>query len=186
MSSETVIGMHGEGFHWPFVLMIVILVLAIMGIVFLTRYFSSPVDVSTLGSAKVAIADDQPPDDPPDDIEHDTFVVIPDISGYTRFMQLTRFAAVAADECKYCVQYKWAVGRNHARKVDLRGHYSRHNPAGTRKCFRNILAFLASGPLFRPRHYRAARCSDAAARTGQPGSFVRTTIMVRSVLWQAP
>jgi hypothetical protein len=93
MNSETVIGMHGEGFHWPFVLMIVILVLAIMGIVFLTRYFFSPVDVSTLGSAKVAIADDQPPDDPPDDIEHDTFVVIPDISGYTRFMQLTRFAA---------------------------------------------------------------------------------------------
>jgi hypothetical protein len=56
MNSETVIGMHGEGFHWPFVLMIVILVLAIMGIVFLTRYFFSPVDVSTLGSASRTIS----------------------------------------------------------------------------------------------------------------------------------
>ena len=93
MSSETVVGMQSGGFHWPFVLMIVILVLAIIGIVFLTRYFIHPVDVSTLGSAKIASADDSPPDNPPDDVEHDTFVVIPDISGYTRFMQLTRFAA---------------------------------------------------------------------------------------------
>ena len=93
MPSETVVGVQGGGFHWPFVLMIAILVLAIIGIVFLTRYFIRPVDVSTLGSAKVASADYPPLDNPPDDVECDTFVVIPDISGYTQFMQLTRFAA---------------------------------------------------------------------------------------------
>ena len=93
MRLETVVGMQNVGFHWPFVLMIAILVLAIVGIVFLTRYFIRPVDVSTLGSAKVASVDDLPPGDPPDEVERDTFVVIPDISGYTRFMQLNRFAA---------------------------------------------------------------------------------------------
>lgn len=75
------------------VLMIAVLALAIVGIVFLIRYFIRPVNVSTLGSAKIASTDDPLPGDPPDDIERDTFVVIPDISGYTRFMQLTRFAA---------------------------------------------------------------------------------------------
>ena len=85
--------MQGGGFHWPFVLMIAILSLAIIGIVFLIRYFIRPVDVSTLGSAKGASANDPPSGIPPDDVERDTFVVIPDISGYTRFMQLTRFAA---------------------------------------------------------------------------------------------
>ena len=93
MRLETVVGMQNVGFHWPFVLMIAILVLAIVGIVFLTRYFIRPVNVSTLGSAKVASVDDLPPGDPPDEVERDTFVVIPDISGYTRFMQLNRFAA---------------------------------------------------------------------------------------------
>ena len=93
MRLETVVGMQNVGFHWPFVLMIAILVLAVVGIVFLTRYFIRPVDVSTLGSAKVASVDNLPPGDPPDEVERDTFVVIPDISGYTRFMQLNRFAA---------------------------------------------------------------------------------------------
>lgn len=93
MRLETVVGMQAGGFHWPLLLMIAILVLTLIGVVFLTRYFIRPVDVSSLGSAKAASADDAPPDDPPDDVERDTFVVIPDISGYTRFMQLTRFAA---------------------------------------------------------------------------------------------
>ncbi len=86
-------GIQGGGFHWPFVLMVVILALAIIGIVFLTRYFIRPVDVSDLGYARVASTDDPPPKEPLDDVERDTFVVIPDISGYTHFMQLTRFAA---------------------------------------------------------------------------------------------
>ncbi|MDH3281111.1 MAG: DUF2652 domain-containing protein [Gammaproteobacteria bacterium] len=85
--------MQGGGFHWPLVVMIVILMLAAVGIVFLMRYFIRPIDVSTLGSARVAELDNPPPGDPPADIERDTYVVIPDISGYTRFMQLTRFAA---------------------------------------------------------------------------------------------
>lgn len=73
--------------------MIAIVTFAIIGIILLTRYFSRPVDVSTLGSARIADPVNPLPGDPPDDVERDTFVVIPDISGYTRFMQLTRFAA---------------------------------------------------------------------------------------------
>ncbi len=91
-------GMQGGGFHWSLILMVAILVLAIIGIVFLIRYFIRPVDVRTLGSASVTgdgdpPVDDPPPEEPLGDVERDTFVVIPDISGYTRFMQLTRFAA---------------------------------------------------------------------------------------------
>ena len=72
------------------------------------------------------------------------------------------FAAVAADKCKFCVQYKRAGGRNHPRKVDLRGHFSRCNPAGIRAYSRNFQAWLALRSRLWPRHYRASLCSDAA------------------------
>lgn len=85
--------MQGGGLHWPLLAMFVVLALAAVGIVLLTRYFIRPVDVSTLGAARVADTDAAPADDSPADIERDSFIVIPDISGYTRFMQLTRFAA---------------------------------------------------------------------------------------------
>lgn len=91
MPMEPMNAMQGGGPHWPLLAMIVLLVLAALGVVLLTRYFIRPVDVSTLGSARVA--DDPPAVDSHADVERDTFVVIPDISGYTRFMQLTRFAA---------------------------------------------------------------------------------------------
>ncbi len=93
MRPENMSGMQAGGFHWSFLLMVVVLVLAIIGIFFLIRYFVRPVDVSNLGTAKIASTDDPPPKEPLDDVERDTFVVIPDISGYTHFMQLTRFAA---------------------------------------------------------------------------------------------
>ncbi len=85
--------MQGGGFHWPVVLMIAVLVLAIIGIVFLIRFFIQPMDVSKLGSAQTVNTDDPQSRDPAVNAERDTFVVIPDISGYTRFMHLTRFAA---------------------------------------------------------------------------------------------
>ncbi len=77
----------------PMLAIIMILVLAVIGILLLVRYFIRPVDVRTLGVANVAGTDIPLPHDSPADVECDTFVVIPDISGYTRFMQLTRFAA---------------------------------------------------------------------------------------------
>ncbi len=86
--------MQGGAPHWGMLLlMLVLLVLAVVGIVLLTRYFVRPVDVSTLGATRVTKPDGPVSDDPNPGIERDTFVVIPDISGYTRFMQLTRFAA---------------------------------------------------------------------------------------------
>lgn len=85
--------MQGGGPHWGMPLMIALLVLAVVGIVLLTRYFTRPADVSTLGVTRVADSDRATIDEARPTSERDTFVVIPDISGYTRFMQLTRFAA---------------------------------------------------------------------------------------------
>jgi hypothetical protein len=93
MRPESIIPMQDGGPHWPILVMLAMLALVVVGIVLLIRYFTRPVDVSTLGVARLAESDDTTFEHSPPDAERDTFVVIPDISGYTRFMQLTRFAA---------------------------------------------------------------------------------------------
>lgn len=82
--------MPGADYHWPMLLMVALLTFAIIGMVFVVRYFIRPVDMSKPDSGK-SVIDSNPP--PVDSVERDTYIVIPDISGYTRFMQLTRFAA---------------------------------------------------------------------------------------------
>lgn len=84
--------MQGE-FHWPIILMIVILILAFVGIVFLVNYFIRRVEIDTSTLLPPVKTCDPLPTSPVNNAERDTFVVIPDISGYTRFMHLTRFAA---------------------------------------------------------------------------------------------
>ena len=85
--------MAGEGFHVHMLFPAAVLVAVVLVTVVLARWFARPQDVSTLGAAAGdgGVADLQCA--PADATARDGFVVIPDISGYTRFMRLNRFAA---------------------------------------------------------------------------------------------
>lgn len=82
--------------------MLVLLLLAVLGTFFLVRYFLQPVTTKGLGKRIVssvlqsasAIGNGRAEPARAASVrkEDDTFVVIPDISGYTRFMSLNRFS----------------------------------------------------------------------------------------------
>lgn len=84
-------------------LMVLVLVLMVFGIVYLVRFFLKPISAQTLnrnlyartlGALKQPFAQRTQATDPAQGArERDTFLVIPDISGYTRFIELNQFSA---------------------------------------------------------------------------------------------
>jgi len=84
-------------------LMVLVLVLVVLGIVFLVRFFLRPISSQTLNSslyARTLGALKEPFGQRRTDTKvaqggraRDTFLVIPDISGYTRFIELNQFSA---------------------------------------------------------------------------------------------
>ena len=88
-------GAPGAGMHTGMaVLAIALLLLAMLGGIALARFFRQPVDVSRLGAVAAPVAPDADASTQADEL--DSFVIIPDISGYTQFMRLNRFAAAHA------------------------------------------------------------------------------------------
>lgn len=83
-------------FPWPMLIMLGVLVAAIASVFLLVRLFSQPAQIRTTGFSPAAAR--QPLSSTP--IERDAFIVIPDISGYTQFVRLNRFAA---DHAQYVV-----------------------------------------------------------------------------------
>jgi hypothetical protein len=83
--------------------MVLVLVLVVLGIVFLVRFFLKPISSQALNSSLYARAlgafkepfgqKGRHSEVAQDGREKDTFLVIPDISGYTRFIELNRFSA---------------------------------------------------------------------------------------------
>lgn len=83
--------------------MVLVLVLVVLGILFLVRFFLKPISSQTLSNnlyARTLGAFTEPFGHKgtnggvaQDGRENDTFLVIPDISGYTRFIELNRFSA---------------------------------------------------------------------------------------------
>lgn len=92
--------MMGHGFPWPMILVLGLLASTTIAVAVLIRVFTRPAELRNQGAAanlasatsrRVAVRHDT---------ERDTYVVIPDISGYTNFLRLTRFAA---DHAHYVV-----------------------------------------------------------------------------------
>lgn len=83
--------------------MVLILILVVLGILFLVRFFLKPISAQTLnnnlyartlGALKEPFGQRRTDTETAQDArERDTFLVIPDISGYTRFIELNRFSA---------------------------------------------------------------------------------------------
>ncbi len=91
-------GMGGAGMlHGPWPMIAIVIALIAVVALALGWFFSRPVDVSGLGVPAPPEGRGAAPDPAPapvsQDAARDTFVVIPDISGYTRYMRMTRFAA---------------------------------------------------------------------------------------------
>jgi hypothetical protein len=67
-------------------------VTAVVGIVLIVRFFLQPSDSRPFALMRARLPGARVTPMPADGHERDTYVVIPDISGYTRFMRLNRFA----------------------------------------------------------------------------------------------